>query len=241
MRRVSILTAALCAAIALLVVQPARASLIFDDFNTNEGHFATAPTFSSTSNVSSASTADRVTSDAFEGAGSESINAVLSTTNPARIRFLSGTGTPSNNVSFTTSTATTDGWIGFYYKTDMTGAKLAINLDGPTGSAADMDMSALTTVVADSQWHLLEWNLDATTGWGAVSGIGGGHAGVVVDGAHTIDSIYVQNITANGSMLFDFVAKSDSGSIAALVPEPTSTLALGAIGLLSLTRRRRAA
>jgi hypothetical protein len=241
MTRVRTLAWALCAVIALLATQQARASIIFDDFNTNSGHFATNPTFSSTSNVSTASTSGRITSDAFEGAGSESINAVLSTTNPARIRFLSGTGTPSNHVSFTTSTATTDGWIGFYYKTDMTGAKLAINLDGPTGSTADMDMSALTTVTADNQWHLLEWNLDAASGWGAVTGIGGGHSGVVVDGAHTIDSIYVQNSPANGSMLFDFVAKSDSGSIAALVPEPGSALVLGAVGLLGLVRRKRRA
>ncbi len=228
----------------LCVGTSARASIVFDDFNTNEGHFALQPSFSGQSNVSTASTADRITSDTFEGAGSESINAILSTTNPARIRFLSGGGTPSSNTPFTT-TAGTDGFIGFYYKTSSAGIKLALNLDGDTvgdtgssGATSELDMSSLTTVNADGNWHLMEWDLDGG-GYGAVSSIGGGHAGgLLLPGTHWIDSIYIQNMTANSSIQFDFVAKSDSGSISALLPEPGS-MTLLALTLVSTLKRRR--
>src|SRR5436190_23002041 len=91
---------ALVGLICLCMTATGWASVIFDDFNVNEGHFNQAPTFSSSSNVSSTSTADRITSDSLEGAGSEQIVAVMNTTNPARIRFVSGNGTVANNVSF---------------------------------------------------------------------------------------------------------------------------------------------
>ncbi|MDB5294417.1 MAG: hypothetical protein JWO31_400 [Phycisphaerales bacterium] len=229
--------------LALGAVVPAdsRASVIFDDFNATEGHFSQTPTSSGQSNVAATSTADRVTTDSVEGAGSEKVVAVVATA-PGRIRFLSGAnGLPANNTSFTT-TSGTDGFIGFYYKTaDLTGAKLSLNLDGGTaGATADMDMSPQVTVLADGAWHLAEFDLDATTGWGAVTSIGGGHAGSVPNNSHTVDSIYIQNIAGNGTILFDFVAKSDGGSIAALVPEPASA-ALVALGSVSLLARRRRA
>src|SRR5690242_14486488 len=80
----------------------ASAAIIFDDFNTNEGHFAQAPNFSgSTSNTAATSTADRITTDSFEGDGNQKI--VLNATtagNATRVRFLSGGGTAANNTSF---------------------------------------------------------------------------------------------------------------------------------------------
>src|SRR4051812_44685251 len=121
------------ALVALFCSTAVQASIVFDDFNTNEGHFNQNPTFSSTTTASTASTADRVTVGPFEGAGNEEVVAVMSTANPARVRFVSGNGTMStaNNIIFTTS-AGTDGFIGFYYKTSTSGLKLQLNLDGDT-------------------------------------------------------------------------------------------------------------
>jgi hypothetical protein len=214
------------------------AAIIFDDFNTNEGHFNQAPTFSGTSNVATTSTADRITTDVLEGAGSEQVVGNLGTVNPARIRFVSGSGTPANNVSFSVTGAATDGFIGYYYKTSNAGIKLSLSLDDSTNTAAGDDGGVQKTVVADGAWHLVEWDLDNPADWAVVTGIGGN--GILEDGTRTIDSIFAYNITASSTILIDFVAKSDSGSIAALVPEPASLLigTLFAAGAMLRPRRR---
>jgi hypothetical protein len=239
-------SAAFIAIALLFVVSSAQAApIIFDDFNTNEGHFNQNPTFSGTSNVSSASTANRVTTGSFEGLGNEEVVAVMSTVTPARIRFVSGSGTMANNVSFTTGPGT-DGFIGFYYKTSTAGLKLQLNLDGDTvgdtgtaGATSELDGSPVVTTIGDSLWHLAEFNLDAT-GWGAATGLGGGHGGVVLDGTHTIDSLMISSITvSNTTINFDFFAKSDSGTIADLVPEPVALSAFAFAGLALMRRRRR--
>lgn len=234
------------------------ASIIFDNFNISLGHFGYAPAFSSTTSQlnagASTTTWDSTAPDPMEGAGAVKIIATHSATaSSSRIRFLSGgppynsanAGIPAANTTFTT-TSGTDGYIGFYYRavTTATGWQVAINLDGGTGATADMDGSTKVNANTDGLWHLVEWNLDSTTVWGAVTGIGGGHSGSVPNNTHSIDSLYFYNTTTvaagNVSTFYvDFVAKSDSGSIAALVPEP-STLALallGGFGLLVIRRR----
>jgi PEP-CTERM motif-containing protein len=216
------------------------ASIIFDDFNTNEGHFNAVPTFSgSNANVAATSTADRTTSDTIEGAGAEVIVLDATTAGAStRLRFLSGTGTPANNVSFTTSNTTTDGFIGLAVKTAISGWTVQLALDGPL---PDLQGGVPRTVVADGAWHVYEWNLDSAADWGAVASIGGN--AVFEEGVQTIDSVVFRNTAAPASSTFlmDFVAKSDSGSIAALIPEPgtASLLGLGTLGLLA--RRRRTA
>jgi hypothetical protein len=219
------------------------AAVIFDDFNTNEGHF-TSNVFNasgSDTNLANTSTLARITSDQIEGAGSQQL--VLNQTTPStvtRLRHLSGGGTPANNTAFTTS-AGDDGWIGFYAKTTASGWTGQIYLEGASNNG-----SIERALIADGQWHLYEWNLDDTAGdangWGTVSGIVAGVA-TVADGSHTIDSIVLRGSTsapASSTITWDFLAKSDSGTIAALVPEPASLslLVTGAIAVLS--RRRRA-
>ncbi|RIK80918.1 MAG: hypothetical protein DCC67_08745 [Planctomycetota bacterium] len=241
---------ALVLAAATCLGTASAAPIIFADFNTDEGPFNVAPNFSGTSvGESNLSTADRVTTDGpKEGAGHQKLVLVHdgSTTN-MRIRHLAGGGSPTGTAqqTFTTS-AGVDGYIGFYAKTAASNAAwtLALNLDDSANNAAGMDMGVAKTIIADDQWHLYEWNLDDDNEWVAVTGIGGD--GTIQDGQHSIDSIYIFTNTtgatgeARAPLYIDFVAKSDSGSIAALVPEPAAAmLALAAsLGMLGLVRRR---
>lgn len=237
----------------------ASAAIVFDDFNVTEGHFGYAPSFSATSvGEDATSTADRITTDSpFEGIGHQQLTLVHDATATAlRIRHLSGgpaynsanAGTIVGNAGFSFTTgAGVDGWIGFYLKTTATGFQTSLNLDGPAGSAADMDGSASVPIIGDGQWHLYEWDLDAASGWGAVPGIGGGHAGAVLNGSHTIDSVYFRDLDGTPGptavIYFDFLAKSDAGSIAALVPVPEpgafSLVAMGFAALLFVRKLRR--
>ena len=236
--------AAFAVIVAAAAASPALAvPIVFDDFNTNEGHFNLAPNFSGTSvGELATSTADRDTTDFVEGTGSQKLVLVHdgSATN-LRIRHLSGSGAVANNTQFST-TSGTDGYIGYYLKTTETGLTTAIALDGPANVVAEMDGGVARPVIADGQWHLYEWNLDDPADWTTVPGIGGG--GGLQDSTRTIDSIFLINGTApvdtTKTLFLDFVAFNDAGSVALLVPEPGSltVVGIGALGLLA--RRRRA-
>ena len=96
-------------ALALATLQSAQASIIFDDFNVNEGHFTSNPYGGSGSsvNLTTDSTADRVTTNSpVEGVGHQALVLKAATVGTAiRLRHLSGGGTPANNIAFTTSAA----------------------------------------------------------------------------------------------------------------------------------------
>ena len=110
-------------------------------------------------------------------------------------------------------------------------------------AGASMDMGTPRQLIGDGEWHLYEWNLDDNAQWDAVTSIGGN--GTLEDGQHTVDSIYIFTNTdgttgqARDPLFSDFVAKSDSGSIAALVPEPGALSLIGLAGLGLLRRRQK--
>lgn len=185
---------------------------VFDNFNIDEGHFNQHPGYSGSSVGEGTCLADRVTTDGpKEGIGHQRL--VLrhdgSTTN-IRIRHLSGTGAPTNNVPFSTSSGF-DGWIGFYLKTTEPGWTAQIWIEGDGGNNGGVPKE----IIADGEWHLYEWNLDDTSGgpdgWGGIAGVAGGSA-TVGDGKHTIDSILLRNGTGPADVdkvfFLDFVARN---------------------------------
>lgn len=239
-------------AVAMVIAGPVKAGIVFADFNTDEGPFTSLPTDSAQTSFATTSTADRTTTDSIEGGGSERLDLVDGVTASNRLRFLAGGGDPTNplNTPFTTS-AGTDGFIGYFYKVVGTLANAAsttmsINLDGPGGTVAEMDGSVPKAVIADGTWHFVEWNLDLPSDWTPISGIGGGHgASGVPHGSHTVDSIYFQNNQAppnsHFEILIDFVAKSDGESLGAFVPEPaTLAMLMALLGTCAIARTRRA-
>lgn len=221
-----------------LVAFQASAQTIFDDFNVDEGHFNQHPGYSgSTTGEAATSTADRVETDGpFEGLGHQKL--VLDWDGAASaliVRHLSGIGTIANNTAFTTS-AGTDGWIGFYVRTTDPGWTAQLWIE-----SASVNHGTQKAITSDGTWNLYEWNLDDVTGgadgWG--NGIIDG-AAVVADGSHTIDSIVFRNTApySSSTLFLDFVAHNPNGSVALLVPEP-STFALAGLGAAALLIFRR--
>jgi len=234
------------------------AATIFDDFNTSAGHFGYAPTFSSTTTgldaPTSSNTYDSTPGDPFEGAGTMRLVLTHNTTpGTSRVRYLSGgppytsanAGNPAANTTFSVN-GTTDGFIGLYVKTDTSGSgwNVSFNLDSSANTGATMSWSGEKPLITDGQWHLYEWAIDSTT-WSAVPGIGGQASGPITTGTKAIDSIYFRNNStvaagAAATIYVDFVAQNESGSIATLVPEPSSLgFALLGGGLLLAHFRRR--
>lgn len=244
------------------------AAIVFDDFNLGEGHFRFIPNFSGTNaGVDPSSTAEHDPTDSIEASASGDMGSQVltlvhdSTADPFRLRHLSGdttssAGNPLGNVPFITS-FDIDGFIGFYVKTTVPGWAVSINLDTPANTGATMIGSLPIPAIADGQWHLYEWDLDAFSDdldvdgdgdffepiWVAVPGINSSSPGFLPDETYTIDSIHFRDVDGipdvGGSVLnLDFVAKSNAGSIALLIPEPASC-SLVAIGLLGLASRRR--
>jgi hypothetical protein len=188
---------------------------VLDDFESNEGHFASDPAASgSTFGVAGSSRIDRVLNESYYGLGSQRIT--VQTSNPGApglaLRNLSGGGSAGSNVSFAST-----GYVGFFLKVLDTGvqsgeikASLIID-DGPTAHEQALPIS----VIADGAWHLYQWNLQDAAQWLSFAG-GNGQ----IDAANvTIDSLYLtSSLNLNFNVFFDLLAHNPSGTLSALLP-----------------------
>ena len=217
------------------------AVVVLDDFETNEGHFALDPDFSGsnaglllTGPGAGPSTADRDTTVAFTGAASEFLNLVhdpSATRTGFDVRFLSGSGTPANNVNIGP-----DGYVGFFARTTQENVSVAIAVD----DGAALERSIFIPVPATGEFTLFEFNLDDADQWNGFAGTAPNGA---IDGPNvTVDSIFIRSSAEQDVTFYiDTVAYNTEGDLSALVPEPSALGLAGFGGLALLARRRRTA
>jgi len=235
-------------------VGSARAGVIvLDTFETNEGHFTSAPNASGTSvgftTASTASTADRVTNTpANTGIGSQRIfidddPAVDSTSATIggewTLRHLSGGGTATNNVD-TGST----GMIGYWYKTTTANLQGAMIID-EASSGTSNERAVFKPMIADGEWHALEWSLDSTVANSEWANFSGGN-GLPNTAYASIDSLLFRLTTQDGAPGGDFNGEFWIDDVSystvpgeSIVPEPASLGLLLMASSAALLRRRR--
>ena len=197
---------------------------ILDPFDGGEGRFTSNPftASGSTNGITAESTAVYSTDDAQAGDGSQQITMVRDGASSARLRHLSGGGSPLNNrvsIGGQSRAMGPNGYVGFFLKT--TDADLQVGMgidDGASGGSTGMEISNSLNVIADGQWHLYEWNLDDADNW---SNFSGGNGAIGGPNAY-IDSIFIYAGASTAgdtlTMFLDTVAYNPFGSLAELVP-----------------------
>lgn len=213
---------------------------ILDDFETGNGRFGSTLTASPYSSGFTSAVVSRDADDSHTNAYAQRLTIVDNPTNPApwRVRHLSGGANPSNNLPIVVSDQTADGFVGIMLKSDTPGLTVQIVFDtDPANASTGLAVGAARSIEADGQWHLYEWDLDATD-YQRFPGINGG--GVIpANGRVWIDSILIQGVNANAVLRLDSIMHNANGSLQAmaLIPEPAALLVPAAGSLLSLRRR----
>lgn len=219
---------------------------VLDDFEGNKGHFASAVNASGSSVNVAANSASSVDSNIrHRGDSSLRVEIVNTNASPARmqLRFLSGGGTPSNNLLDGQAMGNI-GYVGFFLRVEPGSDPLwaGILLDDGSTLASGLERSNLLPVIADGQFHLYQFNLADPDVWNNFSGGNG-----AMDGGNAfIDAIYLSssNTTTggtnwSGSVWIDAVAYNPDGPLDSLIPEPVGVVAAAGFALLALARRRR--
>ena len=156
---------------------------VLDSFESSEGHFNVTPTYSgSTEGISTSSTAQRSSGTHKNGAYSEQIKLLDDSSTSANweVRFLSGSGDPSQNVQLKKS----GGKVGFWVYSGGSGMSAAVSIDD--GSSGGTERSSKKTFSANT-WTWLEWKLDDAAQWNAWAGNSNGQ---IDASAVTIDAVW---------------------------------------------------
>jgi exopolysaccharide biosynthesis protein len=189
----------------------------FDDFEINEGHFDKAPTYTSgtqyTQGISVLSTLDRVVTDPHWGSGSS--KAVLydsaGSSTSWRVRLLSGSGIPSNNIRFEST-----GTFSFWLKTSTAASGATAHLWFDDGDGAEE--SPGLSIINDGEWHKYSFDLDNLNGQTITTGNGELDSDII-----TLDAIVLkQPNTSNTWTVYidDLVhdALDNSGTTTSIAP-----------------------
>ena len=172
------------------------------DFELDEGTFNLSPTLSGSTLGVDDATAVRTDAEAHLGTFSQELLIDGTGNDNWLVRHLSGGGAPNNNVALTS-----DGFLGFWLKTDAPGITVAPVVDDPgTGERGIQKL-----IRSDGQWHLYEWDLSNNSDWEAwVTG-----NGTIDEATVTLDSIQFFG-TGDATIYLDTIAHNPLGSL--LVP-----------------------
>jgi hypothetical protein len=208
---------------------------IIDDFETGMGRFSSTLTASPYSTGFTSALVARDAEDSHTNSYAQKLTIIDNPSNPTpwRVRHLSGGANPNNNVAIPVSDQASDGFVGFMMRTTTPGLEVQIVFDTDPGNASTgLAVGSSREVIADGQWHLYEWDLDAVD-YERFPGINGG--GVIpAQGRVWLDSILIQGTNADAVVRFDSVMHNARGSLAPMtgIPEPGAMLApLGLVGL----------
>lgn len=211
------------------------APVAIDDFTLGEGHF-TSGTDAAPESGGMFHDRSSISYDSTVGHFALGSQTIVIDDDPAptprsrwTLRNLSGGGVPANNVTFASS-----GFVGFWLRTMTPTLRTSILID-EAEATGPYQSSRLRDVIADGEWHLYEWDLDATiphTEWG-------GGDGLVTSPTVSIDAIFIASLMGetgevDATVWVDDVSHNPDGSLVA-EPGSLSILALGGVALL---RRR---
>lgn len=165
-------------------VEPGDFSITLADFETSEDPFDYPPTYSGSNTGIAAATADRLANRVgHESTAAQRITVTKDeNANEWFLRHTANGGFPAQNTPIPAT-----GWISFWLKTSTPGLSVQIGLDDPDSA----DLSTLTPVNADGQWHLYQWKLDDPDQWEAwATG-----DGTITGPGTTIDAIFFHGNT----------------------------------------------
>jgi hypothetical protein len=218
---------------------------VLDDFEAGNGRFNSPLTLSPATTGVSSATAGVGAEDSYTRVFGQRLNVVDDPGNstPWRVRHLSGGANPNGNVPLPLSDATADGFVGFMLKTTTPGITAQIVFDGSADNAsAGLDVGAPLALIADGEWHLYEWSLDATN-YQPFPGVSGSDGVLPASGHVWLDSILLNGVNADATIFFDSVMYNPLGSLQSMlpVPEPATSLLLmlPAVGLVRRVRQSR--
>lgn len=228
------------------VVPTISQQTVFDEFEGSKGHFGSSLTASgSTRNVDASSSSAVDDEVRHRGESSLRLDVVNTNASPAqmKLRFLSGGGTPGNNLVSGESMGNS-GYVGLFLRV-LPGAEplfVSLLVDDGTTTSTGLERSTFLEVLADGEFHLYQWNLSDPDVWANFSGGNG-----TIDGPNAfIDAIYLSSNAStaaggtnwSGQVWIDTVAYNPAGNLNGLIPEPAAAALAVASALTLLVRRR---